>query len=76
MRPSYATGADVNLLTKNYRAMNYSFIRKHVTRPSFALVFVAIVLVTGVIYSNIYDCPFVFDDEGPGAGIGIISFQV
>ena len=42
--------------------MNYSFIRKHVTRPSFALVFVAIVLVAGVIYSNIYQSPFVFDD--------------
>jgi hypothetical protein len=43
--------------------MNYSFIRKHVTRPSFALVFVVIVLVAGVIYSNIYDYPFVFDDK-------------
>jgi hypothetical protein len=42
--------------------MNYSFIRKHVTRPSFALVFVVIVLVAGTIYSNIYQCPFVFDD--------------
>ena len=42
--------------------MNYSFIRKHVTRPSFALVFIVIVLVAGVIYSNIYHCPFVFDD--------------
>ena len=42
--------------------MNYSFIRKHVTRPSFALVFVVIVLVAGTIYSNIYQSPFVFDD--------------
>jgi Flp pilus assembly protein TadD len=43
--------------------MNYSFIRKYVTRPSFALVFIAIVLVAGVIYSNIYHYPFVFDDK-------------
>ena len=46
----------------DYSTMNYSFIRKHVTRPSFALVFVVIVLVAGAIYSNIYQCPFVFDD--------------
>jgi tetratricopeptide (TPR) repeat protein len=43
--------------------MNYSFIKKHVTRPSFALVFVVIVLVAGAIYSNIYQCSFVFDDK-------------
>lgn len=50
-------------LRQDYSAMNYSFIRKHVTRPSFALVFVVIVLMTGVIYSNIYQYSFVFDDE-------------
>jgi hypothetical protein len=42
--------------------MNFSILKNRLSSPCPALIL--IVLVAAVIYSNIYHCPFIFDD-GP-----------